>query len=116
MPQLRQRSNGKDDYDNRIEEIEDETEEEEEEEVVKGQKPYARALIEAEDSSFSWVDIARSIVFVLLLSGATSYFITRDSFTFNLSRPSWTRPAVIQTWIVRFNTFKAPTALSLYTG
>jgi hypothetical protein len=65
------------------------------------EKSSLNKLAEAEDSSFSWLDVARSIVFLLLLSGLTSYFITRNSFVWNVGRPSWTRPAVIQAWIVR---------------
>jgi hypothetical protein len=57
-------------------------------------------LAKAEDSSFSWLDVARSLVFLLLLTGATSYFVTRESFVWNVSRPSWTRPDVIQAWLV----------------
>jgi hypothetical protein len=89
MSELRQRSTKK-------EEAEKEKELKKEEE-----KPSPAELAEAEDSSFSWLDVARGIVFLLLLSGLTSYFITRSSFVWNVGRPSWTRPAVIQAWIVR---------------
>jgi hypothetical protein len=83
MSELRQRSTKKD------------------EDEDKGNKLTASQLARAEDCSFSLVEIARSIVFLLLLSGATSYFVTRESFAWNLSRPKWTQPEVIQAWLVR---------------
>jgi hypothetical protein len=83
MSELRQRSTKKD------------------EDEDKGNKLTASQLARAEDRSFSLVEIARSIVFLLLLSGATSYFVTRESFVWNLSRPKWTQPEVIQAWLVR---------------
>lgn len=68
---------------------------------VTSSTPTLAERAKEEDSSFSLLDIARSIVFVLLLTGATSYFITRTSLTWNVSLPRWTRPEVIQAWIVR---------------
>ncbi|KAH8599518.1 hypothetical protein B0O99DRAFT_649297 [Bisporella sp. PMI_857] len=56
-------------------------------------------LAKAEDSSFSLLDVARLIVFIILSSSLVSYFVTRESFTWNLDRPKWTRPDVIKTWI-----------------
>lgn len=55
-------------------------------------------LAKAEDSAFSLLDVARTIVFLILASTALSYFITRESFVWNLERPSWTRPAVIKSY------------------
>jgi hypothetical protein len=72
--------------------------------------PSQRA--EAEDSSFSLLDVARIIVFLLLLSGATSYFVTRESFSWGLSRPSWTRPDVIKAWMVWILFYVLNTTLS----
>jgi hypothetical protein len=64
-------------------------------------KPSVSQLAKDEDSAFSLLDVARTLVFLLLLSAATSYFITRESFTWNLDRPKWSRPEVIQAWLVR---------------
>ncbi|EKD14800.1 uncharacterized protein L3040_003981 [Drepanopeziza brunnea f. sp. 'multigermtubi'] len=55
--------------------------------------------VKAEDSAFSFVDVARILVFLLLASSALSYFVTRESFTWNLKRPGWTRVETIKTWI-----------------
>jgi len=52
--------------------------------------PSARA--KAEDSAFSLLDVARSIVFLLIASSALSYFVTRESFTWGVKRPGWMRP------------------------
>jgi hypothetical protein len=67
----------------------------------KADKPSVSQLAKDEDSAISLLDVARTLVFLLLLSAATSYFITRESFTWNLDRPKWTRPEVIQAWLVR---------------
>ena len=71
-----------------------------EDKQAKADIPSISQLAEKEDSAFSLLDIARTLVFVLLLSGATSYFVTRESFTWNLDRPKWTRPEVLQAWLV----------------
>ena len=64
--------------------------------------PSAAALAKAEDHSpFNWLDIARSLVFLVLLSGSVSYFVTGESFLWNLQRPKWTQVDVIRSWIVR---------------
>ncbi|KIM96436.1 hypothetical protein OIDMADRAFT_170147 [Oidiodendron maius Zn] len=70
-----------------------------EDKETKTDTPSVSQLVEKEDSAFSLLDIARTLVFVLLLSGATSYFVTRESFTWNLDRPKWTRPEVLQAWL-----------------
>jgi predicted heme/steroid binding protein len=63
--------------------------------------PSPAALAKAEDHSpFNWLDIARSLVFLFLLSGSVSYFVTRESFVWNLQRPKWTNVDVIKSWIV----------------
>jgi len=63
--------------------------------------PSPAALAKADDkSSFSLLDLARTLVLLLLLSSATSYFVTRKSFVWNLARPSWTQPGAIQAWLV----------------
>lgn len=62
-------------------------------------KPSPAARAKAEDSAISFLDIARTIVFVILASGAVSYFVTRESFVWGVQRPSWTRPEVIQSWL-----------------
>jgi len=56
-------------------------------------------LAAREDSAISLLDIARSIVLLLLVSTALSYLITRDSFVWNIQRPKFTRPEVIKAWI-----------------
>jgi predicted heme/steroid binding protein len=64
--------------------------------------PSPAALAKKEDHSpFNWLDIARSLVFLILLSSSVSYFVTRESFVWNLQRPKWTQVEVIKSWIVR---------------
>ena len=58
-------------------------------------------LAEQEDNAFSWVDVLRGITFLILLSSLVSYFITKESFTWNIERPKFTRVDVIKSWIVR---------------
>ncbi|KAH6724265.1 putative membrane steroid-binding protein 2 [Leptodontidium sp. MPI-SDFR-AT-0119] len=53
------------------------------------EKASVAARAKAEDSAFSLVDVARTIVFLLLASSALSYFVTRESFTWGVKRPSW---------------------------
>jgi predicted heme/steroid binding protein len=55
--------------------------------------------IERSSSSFSVVDIARSIVFLLLGSGLLSWFVTGNDVWWG-HRPSFTRIDVLKTWIV----------------
>ena len=95
MPELRQRNTTKDDVKAKDSASDSDSDND------RAPKLTPSQLAKAEDSSFSWLDVARSLVFLLLLSGATSYFVTRDSFVWNVSRPSWTRPEVIQSWLVR---------------
>lgn len=59
----------------------------------------ATSKANAEDSSFNPLDIARVIVFVLLASAGVSYFVTKESFTWGIGRPNWTRPEVVKSWI-----------------
>jgi hypothetical protein len=63
--------------------------------------PAPAALAKKEDySPFNWLEIARSLVFIILLSGSLSYFVTGESFVWNLQRPKWTQVDVIKSWIV----------------
>ncbi|CZT01122.1 related to DNA damage response protein [Rhynchosporium agropyri] len=55
----------------------------------KVEKVSAAARAKAEDSAFSLTDVARTIVLLLLASSALSYFVTRESFTWGVRRPSW---------------------------
>jgi len=57
-------------------------------------------LAKQEDDAFSWVDVLRGITFLLLFSSLISYFVTKESFTWNLERPNFTRVDVIKSWIV----------------
>jgi hypothetical protein len=84
MSELRQRSTKK--------------EEEEEAKSSPSLSPAARAR--AEDNAITLLDLCRGLVFLLLLCGATSYIVTRESFIWNIKRPGWTRPAAIRAWIV----------------
>ncbi len=86
----------------------DEESESEVNENGKGKEVKEKARVEGlkeklknEDEGISFVDILRTIVFVVLVSGAVSYFVTRDSFTWGLQRPQWTRVEVVKTWFVR---------------
>jgi hypothetical protein len=64
-------------------------------------KKSAAALAKDEDSSsFSLLDIFRVLTFVLIVSSALSYFVTRKSLVWGLERPNWTRVDVIKSWIV----------------
>lgn len=72
--------------------------------------PAAKALTPSqlakkEDNSFSWVDIFRGVTFLVLLSSLVSYFITRESFVWNIERPNFTRVDVIKSWIVLHPSF-----------
>lgn len=71
-------------------------------------KPTLSQTAKAEDNSFSLLDALRGLCFILLLSSAISYFVTRDSFVWNVSRPKWTRVDVIKTWIVCFPSLHFP--------
>ncbi|KAF4624449.1 hypothetical protein G7Y89_g13725 [Cudoniella acicularis] len=63
-------------------------------------KKVNKKIIDEEDSSpFSILDIARTLVFLLLASSALSYFVTRDSFVWNAKRPKWTRVDVIKAYL-----------------
>jgi hypothetical protein len=53
-----------------------------------------------DNSSISILDLARGLVLVLLLSSAASYFVTGDSFVWNLKRPNWSRVDVIKAYVV----------------
>lgn len=61
--------------------------------------PSAAALAKQEDEAFNFLDILRFLVFILLTLSATSWLITKDSFTFNLQRPSFTRPEFLLAWL-----------------
>ncbi|KAG9246718.1 putative membrane steroid-binding protein 2 [Calycina marina] len=56
-------------------------------------------LAKQEDNAFSWVDMLRFLTFIILLSSLVSYFITKESFVWNIERPKFTRPEVIKSWI-----------------
>jgi len=58
-------------------------------------------LAEREDSGISWLDGARAVVLLLLVSTALSYFITQDSFVWHLQRPKWASVASIKSYLVR---------------
>ncbi|RDL35446.1 putative membrane steroid-binding protein 2 [Venustampulla echinocandica] len=63
-------------------------------------KPVPASVIRKEDNErISKLDILRSLVFVLLVSSAVSYFVTRESFVWNVERPVWSRPEAIKAWI-----------------
>lgn len=64
------------------------------------EKASVAARAKAEDSAFSLVDVARTIVFLLLASSALSYFVTRESFTWGVKRPSWATVGGIRSLIV----------------
>jgi hypothetical protein len=61
----------------------------------------ASTLAKEEDtSSFSILDIFRVLTFVILVSSALSYFVTRESFVWGLERPDFTRLDVLKSWLV----------------
>jgi hypothetical protein len=64
--------------------------------------PAARA--KEEDSTITLLDICRGVVFVVLISSALSWFVTRDSLVWNIQRPAFTRLDVIKIWIVSIYT------------
>ncbi|SRR6266536_2252178 len=61
--------------------------------------PAARAK-EEDAAPFNILDIARSLVFLLIVSSALSYFVTKESFFWGVKRPQWTRLEVIKSYIV----------------
>lgn len=77
-------------------------------------EPSLSAQAESEDNpGITLLDVARSVVFVLLASAALSYFITRESFVWGIARPNWSRPAVVKSWIVCLPSYHSfPTFLS----
>ena len=61
----------------------------------------ASTLAKEEDtSSFSILDIFRVLTFVILVSSALSYFVTRKSFVWGVERPDFTRLDVLKSWLV----------------
>lgn len=57
-------------------------------------------LAKAEDNApISFLDLARSLTFILLVSCSISYFVTGDSFFWHAKRPQFTRPEVIKAWL-----------------
>jgi predicted heme/steroid binding protein len=57
------------------------------------------SLIKKEDH-VSVLDVFRSLAFLVLASCALSYFVTRESLFWNVSRPKWTNPDVVRAWLV----------------
>ena len=57
------------------------------------------SLLRKEDH-ISVLDVFRSIAFLALASCALSYFVTRESLFWNISRPKWTNPDVVKAWLV----------------
>ncbi|KUJ21610.1 cytochrome b5 [Mollisia scopiformis] len=55
--------------------------------------------VKAEDKPSILLDVARTIVFLLLASSAISYLVTRESFVWGVKRPGWSRPEAIRAWI-----------------
>jgi hypothetical protein len=62
--------------------------------------PAATAKKEDDGDGFSFLEVARTCVLLLVALSAVSWFVTKESFTFNLERPNFTRLDVIKTWIV----------------
>lgn len=61
----------------------------------------AAELIENEDNTFSFIDIIRLLVLFALISGVISYFITGESFIWNVPAYTWKRPvAHMKLWLV----------------
>ncbi|TVY62338.1 Membrane steroid-binding protein [Lachnellula suecica] len=66
-------------------------------------KTISADLLKKEDGhGFPLLDIVRSLVFVLLASSALSYFVTRESFIWGVTRPKWAHVNQIQAY------FKGP--------
>ncbi|CAG8981760.1 hypothetical protein HYALB_00013977 [Hymenoscyphus albidus] len=61
-------------------------------------KPVPQSVIKKEDS-VSTLDIFRALFFLVLASCALSYFVTRESFVWNVARPKWTRVEAIQAFL-----------------
>lgn len=61
-------------------------------------------LTESEDENFSMlIDAVRVILLSILVSTTLSYFITRESFIWGFTRPTFTYPAFIKAYWVRRN-------------
>lgn len=65
------------------------------------EKIISKETLQKEDGTgIPYLDILRTLVFVLLASSALSYFVTRESFFWGVKRPQWSRIDVIKTYIV----------------
>ncbi|KAG9229154.1 putative membrane steroid-binding protein 2 [Amylocarpus encephaloides] len=63
-------------------------------------KTVPTEVLKKEDStSFSLLDIARTVVFLVLVSSVSSYFITGESFVWNVARPQWTKIEHVKAWM-----------------
>lgn len=70
-------------------------------------------LVEIEDSSFSLLDIFRTITLFIIMSSVISYFITGESFVWNIQSHVWKRPVtLLRIWLV-FNLFLKKNTLEL---
>ncbi|POS85807.1 hypothetical protein EPUL_002678 [Erysiphe pulchra] len=57
-------------------------------------------LVEIEDSSFSVMDIFRTITLITIMSCVISYFITGESFVWNIQSHVWKRPVMsLRIWL-----------------
>ncbi|RFU31931.1 hypothetical protein B7463_g4399, partial [Scytalidium lignicola] len=74
-------------------------EKKEKEEEKEDAAPTLAARVKAEDSAISVLDIFRSIFFLILVSSAFSWLVTRESLIWGLQRPNFTRLDVLKSWL-----------------
>ncbi|RKF61733.1 hypothetical protein OnM2_039005 [Erysiphe neolycopersici] len=57
-------------------------------------------LVQIEDNSFTLLDIFRTITLLILMSSVISYFITGESFVWNIQSHVWKRPVtLLRLWL-----------------
>jgi hypothetical protein len=66
------------------------------------EKTVSPETLKKEDGTgIPYLDILRTLIFILLASSALSYFITRESFFWGVKRPQWSRIDVLKAKLVR---------------
>lgn len=59
------------------------------------------AIAKAEDKGSNvFLEAARTLLLLFVMSSALSYFVTREDIFWGMKRPAWTRPDVVKTWFV----------------
>jgi len=68
------------------------------------EKTISSETLKKEDGAgIPYLEILRTLVFVLLASSALSYFVTKESFFWGVKRPQWSRIDVIKAYVVSYS-------------